>query len=100
MNRPKDGNINSKLTPYEILQHAMLVQAVSDIKTTTWYKVPRDGMKCSYKEGAEAVQYIVLVLINHGYNKKEIGSIFREITPHNYKYEIVKEELKKRGIEL
>lgn len=100
MKRPKDGNINNKLTPYEILQHAMLVQAVSDIKTTTWYKVPRDGMKCSYKEGAEAVQYIVLVLINNGYNEKEIGSIFREITPHNYKYEIVKEELKKRGIEL
>lgn len=100
MKRPKDGNINNKLTPYEILQHAMLVQAVSDIKMTTWYKLPRDIMKCSYKEGAEAVQYIVLVLINHSYNEKEIGNIFREITPHNYKYEIVKEELKKRGIEL
>lgn len=100
MKRPKDGIINSKLTPYETLQHAMLVQAVSDIKTATWYKVPRDGAKCSYKEGAEAVQYIVLVLINHGYNKKEIGNIFREITPHNYKYDIVKEELAKRGIEL
>lgn len=100
MKRPKDGSIYSKLTPYEMLQHAMLVQAVSDIKTTTWYKFPRDIMKCSYKEGAEAVQYIVLVLINHGYNEKEIGNIFREITPHNYKYEIVKEELKKRGIEL
>lgn len=62
MKRPKDGIINSKLTPYEMFQHAMLVQAVSDIKTTTWYKTPVDGMKCSYKEGAEAVQYIVLVL--------------------------------------
>lgn len=100
MKRPKDGIINNKLTPYEILQHAMLVQALSDIKTTTWCKVPRDQMKCSYKEGAEAVQYIVLVLKSHGYTEKEIGSIFREITPHNYKYEIVKEELKKRGIEL
>ena len=100
MKRPKDGIINNKLTPYEMLQDAILQQSVSDIKTTTWYKLPRDGMKCSYKEGAEAVQYIVLVLIEHGYNEKEIGNIFREITPHNYKYEIVKEELKKRGIEL
>lgn len=99
MKRPKDGVINSKLTPYEILQHAILVQAVSDIKTTTWYKVP-DGVHCSYKEGAEAVQYIVLVLKQHGYTEKEIGKIFREITPQNYKYEIVKEELKKRGIKL
>ena len=100
MKRPKDGIINSKLTPYEILQDALLQQAVVDIKTITWYKTSSGGMKCSYKEGAEAVQYIVLVLKNHGYTEKEIGNIFREITPHNYKYEIVKEELKKRGIEL
>lgn len=100
MKRPKDGIINSKLTPYEMLQHAILVQAVSDIKTTRWYKVKQYGLKCSYKEGSEAVQYIVLVLKNHGYTENEIGNIFREITPHNYKYEIVKEELKKRGIEL
>lgn len=100
MKRPKDGVINSKLTPYEMLQHAILVQAVSDLKTAKWYKLPSDGMHCSYKEGAEAVQYIVLVLKNHGCSKKEIGNIFREITPHNYKYEIVKEELKTRGINL
>lgn len=100
MKRPKDGVINSKLTPYEMLHHAILVQAVSDLKTTKWYKLPPDVMHCSYKEGAEAVQYIVLVLKQHGYTKKEIGNIFREITPHNYKYDIVKEELKKRGIEL
>lgn len=100
MKRPKDGIINSKLTPYEILQHAILVQSVSDIKTTTWYKLPTDGMKCSFQEGKEAVQYIVLVLKQHGYTEKEIGKIFREITPDNYKYEIVKEELKKRGIKL
>lgn len=100
MKRPKDGVINSKLTPYEMLQHAILVQAVSDIKTIKWYKLPPDGMHCSYKEGAEAVQYIVLVLKNHGYTEKEIGNIFREITPHNYKYDIVKEELAKRGINL
>lgn len=100
MKRPKDGNIYSKLTPHEMLQQAMLVQAVSDIKTTTWYKLSKDRMKCSYKEGAEAVQYIVIVLKDHGYTEKEIGKIFREITPHNYKYDIVKEELAKRGIEL
>ena len=83
-----------------MFQHSMLVQAVSDIKTTTWYKKPSDEMKCSYKEGADAVQYIVLVLKNHGYTEKETSNIFKEITPHNYKYKIVKEELKKKGIEL
>lgn len=100
MRRPKDGIINSKLTPYEMLQDALLQQAVADIKTTTWYKSPPNGMMCSYKEGAEAVQYILLVLKKHGYNENGIGNIFREITPHNYKYDIVKEELAKRGIEL
>ena len=100
MKRPKDGIINSKLTPYEMLQHALLVQAVEDIKTAKWSDDMHNGFNCSYKEGREAVQYIVLVLKNYGYSKKEIGKIFREITPHNYKYEIVKEELEKRGIEL
>lgn len=100
MKRIKDGIINSKLTPNEILQDAILQQAVADIKKTTWYKTPSDVMKCSYEEGKGAVQYVILVLKYHGYTKKEIGNIFREITPHNYKYEIVKEELKKRGIEL
>lgn len=100
MKRPKDGIINSKLTPYEMLEHAMLLQAVADIKTTTWYKLPPDGMKCSYKEGLEAVDYIVLVLRQNAYSVDAIAKMFREITPHNYKYEIVKEELKKRGIEL
>ena len=100
MKRPKDGIINSKLTPYEMLQHAIIVQAVFDIKSTTWYKVPSNGMKCSYKEGADAVDYIVLVLRQNAYSNDAIAKIFREITPHNYKYEIVKEELKKRGIKL
>ena len=100
MKRPKDGIINSKLTPYEMLEHAMLLQAVADIEKTTWYKAPSDGMKCSYKEGLEAVDYIVLVLRQNAYSVDAIAKIFREITPHNYKYEIVKEELKKRGIEL
>ena len=99
MKRPKDGIINSKLTPYEMLQHAILVQAVSDIKTTTWYKSP-DRMQCSYKEGAEAVNYIVLVLKQNAYSNDTIAKIFREITPHNYKYDIVKKELAKRGIKL
>ena len=100
MKRPKDGIINSKLTPYEMLQHAILVQAVFDIKTTKWYKVVPDTTKCSYKEGLEAVDYIVLVLRQNSYSNKAIAKIFREITPDNYKYEIVKEELKKRGIKL
>lgn len=99
MKRPKDGLINNKLTPYEMLEHALLVQAVEDVKTAKWSN-DRYSFHCSYKEGREAVQYIVLVLKNHGYTEKEIGNIFREITPHNYKYEIVKEELKKRGIKL
>lgn len=100
MKRPKDGIINSKLTPYEMLQYAILQQAVADIKTTTWYKTQSDVMKCSYEEGKEAVQYVMLVLRYHGYTENEISNIFREITPHNYKYDIVKEELAKRGIEL
>ena len=100
MKRPKDGIINSKLTPYEMLEHAMLLQAVADIKTTTWYKVPSDGMKCSYKEGLEAVDYIVLVLRQNAYRVDVTAKIFREITPHNYKYDLIKERLKKRGIEL
>lgn len=100
MKRPKDGIINSKLTPYEMLEHAMLLQAVADIKTTTWYKVPQDGMKCSYKEGLEAVDYIVLVLRQNAYSADSIAKIFREIAPHNYKYDVIKERLEKRGIEL
>lgn len=100
MKRPKDGIINSKLTPYEMLENAMLLQAVADIKTTTWYKVPHDGMKCSYKEGLEAVDYIVLVLRQNAYSADSIAKIFREIAPHNYKYDVIKERLEKRGIEL
>lgn len=100
MKRPKDGLINSKLTPYEMLEHALLLQAVEDIKTVTWSNDTHNSFKCSYKEGREAVQYVVLVLKHHGYTEKEIGNIFRKIAPHNYKYEIVKEELKKRGIKL
>lgn len=98
MKRPKDGLINSKLTPYEMLGYALLLQAVEDIKNATWTNDMYKG--CSYKEGREAVDYVVLVLKQHGYTEKGIGNIFREITPHNYKYEIVKEELKKRGIDL
>lgn len=100
MKRLKDGIINSKLTSYEMLEHAMLLQAVADIKTTTWYKVPLDGMKCSYKEGLEAVDYIVLVLRQNAYSVDAIAKIFREIIPHNYKYDVIKERLEKRGIEL
>lgn len=100
MKRPKDGIINSKLTPYEMLQHAILEQAIFDIKMSKWYKLVPDSTKCSYKEGLEAVDYIVLVLRQNAYSNDAIAKIFREITPHNYKYDIVKEELKERGIKL
>lgn len=100
MKRPKDGIINSKLKPYEMLEHAMLLQAVADIETTTWYKAPPDSMKCSYKEGLEAVDYIVLLLRQNAYSVDSIAKIFREIAPHNYKYDVIKERLEKRGIEL
>lgn len=100
MKRPKDGLINSKLTPYEMLEQAVLIQAVEDVKTAKWSDDTHKGVNCSYKEGREAVQYIVLVLKQHGYTENEIGNTFREITPHNYKYDIVKEELVKRGINL
>lgn len=99
MKRPKDGIINSKLTPYEMLEHALLLQSVADIKTT-WYNLPPNGMNCSYQEGLEAVDYIVLVLRQNAYSKDAIAKIFREITPHNYKYDLIKERLEKRGIEL
>lgn len=100
MKRPKDGIINSKLTPYEMLEHALLSQSVADIKTTTWYNLPPNVMKCTYQEGLEAVDYIVLVLRQNAYSKDAIAKIFREITPHNYKYDLIKERLEKRGIEL
>lgn len=100
MKRPKDGIINSKLTPYEMVQHAILEQAVFDIKMSKWYKEAPDTTKCSYKEGIEAVDYIVLVLRQNAYSNNEIAKIFREIAPHNYKYDIVKEELAKKGIKL
>lgn len=79
MRRPKDGIINSKLTPYEMLQDALLQQAVADIKTTTWYKTTSDGMKCSYKEGAEAAQYIVLVLKNTVTLKRELATFSEKL---------------------
>lgn len=100
MKRPKDGIINSKLTPYEMLEHAMLIQAVEDIKTTTWNDSPRAQSGCRTFEGLEAVDFLLMVFKQHGYSDNQITSMFRKIVPHNYKYEIVKEELKKRGIEL
>ena len=50
MKRPKDGIIYSKLPPYEMLTHAMLVQAVNDIKISTWSIAPRNKCNCSYKK--------------------------------------------------
>lgn len=100
MKKSKDSIINSKLAPYEMLEQAMLSQAVADIKTTQWHRVASDSIKCTYKEGLEAVDYLVLVLRQNGYSAVAIANIFRKIIPHNYKYDLIKERLEKRGIEL
>lgn len=100
MKRPKDGIINSKLTPYEMLEHAMIIQAVEDIKTTTWYDSPRSQSGCSIFEGLEAVDFLLMVFKQHGYSDNQIASMFRKIVPNNYKYDLIKKRLEKRGIEL
>lgn len=100
MKRPKDGIINSKLTPYEMLEHAMLLQAVEDIKTTTWNDSLRSQSGCRTFEGLEAVDFLLMVFKQHGYSDNQITSMFRKIVPNNYKYDLIKKRLEKRGIEL
>lgn len=100
MKRPKDGIINSKLTPYEMLEHAMLIQAVEDIKTTTWNDSPRAQSGCRTFEGLEAVDFLLMVFKQHGYSDNQITSMFKKIVPNNYKYDLIKKRLEKRGIEL
>lgn len=100
MKRPKDGIINSKLTPYEMLEHAMLSQAVADIKTTTWNDSPRAQSGCRTFEGLEAVDFLLMVFKQHGYSDNQITSMFKKIVPNNYKYDLIKKRLEKRGIEL
>lgn len=95
--KPKSGIDFSKLNPCEALFYAITLQAVKDIATTKW----GDGQAyCSIKEGLEAVDFIETELHEMGYSKGEIGAIFKTIVPKNYKFELIKERLKKRGIEL
>lgn len=100
MKRPSDGITEAKLTPYENLFHAILLQAVNDIKYAIWKETTHIYTGCLTHEGLQAVDYIVEVLEQHAYSKDAIAKIFREITPHNYKYDLIKERLEKRGIEL
>jgi hypothetical protein len=97
--RISDGIVSSKLTPYENLLQAIIDQAVHDIKDDNWNDSPK-SVACRTREGLEAVDFIVLVLKQNAYSKDSIAKIFREITPHNYKYDIIKERLAKGGIEL
>lgn len=97
--RISDGIAASKLTPYENLLQAIIDQAVHDIKDDNW-NASLKSVACRTREGLEAVDFIVLVLKQNAYSKDSIAKIFREITPHNYKYALIKERLEKRGIEL
>lgn len=100
MKRPSDGVHNSKLTPIENLVNSIIIQAVEDIKTTTWYDLPRAQSRCRTFEGLEAVDFLLMVFKQHGYSDNQITSMFRKIVPNNYKYDLIKKRLEKRGIEL
>lgn len=100
MKRPSDGVHNSKLTPIENLVNSIIIQAVEDIKTTTWNDSPRSQSGCRTSEGLEAVDFLLMVFKQHGYSDNQITSMFRKIVPNNYKYDLIKKRLEKRGIEL
>lgn len=100
MKRPSDGVHNSKLTPIENLVNSIIIQAVEDIKTTTWNDSPRAKSGCRTFEGLEAVDFLLMVFKQHGYSDNQITSMFRKIVPNNYKYDLIKKRLEKRGIEL
>lgn len=95
--KPASGVDFGKLEPMEALYYAMCLQAIKDIKKQEWKD---GGESCSIKDGLSAVDYLVGILIDNGYNNDEIATIFREITPHNYKLKLITERLHKRGIEL
>ena len=100
MKRPSDGVHNSKLTPIENLVNSIIIQAVEDIKTVTWNDSPRAQSGCRTFEGLEAVDFLLMVFKQHGYSDNQITSMFRKIVPNNYKYDLIKKKLEKRGIEL
>lgn len=100
MKRPSDGVHNSKLTPIENLVNAIIIQAVEDIKTTSWNDLQRAQSGCRTFEGLEAVDFLLMVFKQHGYSDDQITGMFRKIVPNNYKYDLIKERLERRGIEL
>lgn len=100
MKRPSDGVHNSKLTPIENLVNSIIIQAVEDIKTTTWNDSPRAQSGCRTIEGLEAVDFLLMVFKQGGYSDNQITSMYRKIVPNNYKYDLIKKRLEKRGIEL
>lgn len=100
MKRPSDGVHNSKLTPIENLVNSIIIQAVEDIKTTTWNDSSKAQFGCRTFEGLEAVDFLLMVFKQHGYSDNQITSMFRKIVPNNYKYDLIKKRLEKRGIEL
>lgn len=100
MKRPSDGVHNSKLSPIENLVNSIIIQAVEDIKRTTWHDSPRAQSGCRTFEGLEAVDFLLMVFKQHGYSDNQITSMFRKIVPNNYKYDLIKKRLEKRGIEL
>lgn len=101
MKRPSDGVHNSKLTPIENLVNSIIIQAVEDIKTATWNDSPRVAQSvCRTVEGLEAVDFLLMVFKQNGYSDNQITSMFKKIVPNNYKYDLIKKRLEKRGIEL
>lgn len=100
MKRPIDGVHNSKLTPIENLVNSIIIQALEDIKTTTWNDSTRAQSGCRTFEGLEAVDFLLMVLKEHGYSDNQITSMFKKIVPNNYKYDLINKRLEKRGIEL
>lgn len=100
MKRPSDGVHNSKLTPIENLVNSIIIQAVEDIKTTSWNASPRSQSGCRTIEGLEAVDFLLMVFEQHGYSDNQITSMFRKIVPNNYKYDLIKKRLEKRSIKL
>lgn len=79
------GQRYAKLTPIELLQQAILEQAVNDIVQSTWeegYQIT-NIRKCSIKEGLEAVDYVIYILKMNGYTHSRIEEILNEIIPEN-----------------
>lgn len=89
------GQRYAKLTPIELLQQAILEQAVNDIVQAPWeggYQIS-DTRKCSIREGMEAVDYVIYTLKMNGYTHSRIEEILNEIVPES-KLPYVRDHLK------